>query len=90
MTSTTTTMADTMSRTATTTTAATKMTQQSTAGEDLGGGRERKGRVGGMERRRWVEFFCEGDADDVDHDDGHDGADGVDDDGSDDDDVTIN
>ena len=65
-------------------------TQQSTAGEDLGGGRERKGRVGGMERRRWVEFFCEGDEDDVDHDDGHDGADGVDDDGSDDDDVTIN
>ena len=43
-----------------------------------------------MERRRWVEFFCEGDEDDVDHDDGHDGADGVDDEGRDDDDVTIN
>jgi hypothetical protein len=44
-----------------------------------------------MERQRWVEFFCEGDADDaVDHDDGHDGADGGKDDGSDDDYITIN
>jgi hypothetical protein len=43
-----------------------------------------------MERRRWVEFFCEGDADDVDHDDGHDGADGGDNDGSDNNYITIN
>ena len=45
-----------------------------------------------MERRRWVELFCEGDEDDVDHDD--DGRRnepyGVDDDGSDEDYVTIN
>jgi len=51
-----------------------------------GGGYERKGRVGGVERRRWVEFFLEGDEDDVDRiDDGHDGADCGDDDGRDDD-----
>ncbi len=42
-----------------------------------GGRYERKGSwVGGVERWRWVEFFFEGDADDVDCiDDGHDGAD---------------
>ncbi len=43
-----------------------------------------------MERWRWVEFFCKGDADDVDHDNGHDGADGGDNDGSDNNCITIN
>ncbi len=43
-----------------------------------------------MKRQRWIEFFCEGNEDDVDHNDGHDGADGRDDDGCDNDYITIN
>jgi hypothetical protein len=49
------------------------------------GGYGRKGRVGDVERWRWVELFARGL--EVDHDNGdHDGADGRDDDGRDDDD----
>jgi hypothetical protein len=70
--------------------AATTTTLQSTAGDNLGGGYERIGWVGGMKRQRWIEFFCEGNEDDVDHNDGHDGADGRDDDGCDNDYITIN
>jgi hypothetical protein len=55
--------------------------------KNWGGGYEIIGWVGGMERWRWVEFFCEGE-DDIGHDDdGRDNEpeDGGDDDGRDDD-----
>jgi hypothetical protein len=78
----------TMNRTTATTMAAMTKTYNQLLATIWGGGNERKGQVGGVERRRWAEFLFEGDEDDVNSiDDCHDGADcGNDDGGRNDDD----